>query len=104
MSDGDAIPPADLDAIRDAVLELPYVTGLVALDVARLPDGLLVGARIGLDEGLGFADVARAAVEVRSLVEHAAPDAVRVYVEAEPSRPQGEAYPKTDVIVLRAYD
>ncbi|MDP9418731.1 MAG: cation diffusion facilitator family transporter [Actinomycetota bacterium] len=84
---GESAGAGDQAAIRSAIEAAPEVRRLIHLRTQHLgPDELLVGAKIELDPGLTFAQVASAIDATEQLVRASVPAARVVYLEPAVSR------------------
>ncbi len=81
---GESAGPDDEAAIRSAIETAPDVRRLIHLRTQHLgPDELLVGAKIELDAGLTFAEVAAAIDTAEQLLRTSVPEARVVYLEPD---------------------
>ncbi|MDP9006646.1 MAG: cation diffusion facilitator family transporter [Actinomycetota bacterium] len=84
---GESAGPNDEAAIRSAIETAPDVRRLIHLRTQHLgPDELLVGAKIELDAGLTFAQVAAAIDTAEQLLRTSVPEARVVYLEPDLTR------------------
>lgn len=81
---GEGASPKDAEAIRAAIEGAPDVKRLIHLRTEHLgPEELIVGAKVELDAGLSFVEVAAAVNAIESHVRGAVPAARVMYVEPD---------------------
>jgi cation diffusion facilitator family transporter len=81
---GESASPADIEAIRRAIVETPCVLNLIHLRTEHLgPNELLVGAKIELGHHLTLPEVADHIDEVERHLRAAVPKARVVYIEPD---------------------
>lgn len=91
----------ELTAIEDAVLAVPQVRGVSALQALTRGGSTVIVVRVGLSPTLRLADVVLAIADVEHAVKTADPSVSAVFVE--PDIAADSATP-TETIVIRALD
>jgi divalent metal cation (Fe/Co/Zn/Cd) transporter len=81
---GEAARPVDIERLRDAVLSLESVNGIIHMRTQHIgPDELLVGAKVEFDAGLDARALADAVDDVESAIRAALPFSALIYIEPD---------------------
>jgi cation diffusion facilitator family transporter len=89
---GEAASPSDIRLIEQAIAADGDVAELIHMRTQHLaPDDLLVGAKVGLRDGLDFAGVAAAINRIEERVRECVPAARVIYIEPDVFRSEGSA-------------
>lgn len=100
---GEGATPADLQAIRRAILDGPEVDSVIHMKTLYLgPDELMVAAKVAVDGERRLGDVAAGIDALEARVRSAVPVARVIYIEPDVRRDTPR--PPTEAIIIRAAD
>jgi cation diffusion facilitator family transporter len=99
---GEGATPADVSAIRAAILGGPETKRIIHLKTLYLgPDELLVATKVAFDAGNRFSDVATSINAVEARIRESVPLARAIYIEPDVYVDPSLASPPTDAIVIK---